>query len=116
MERLGCSLTQDLIISRIRTNLDVLRPSDLTVVAKVNSAKERFVRQRYEHAATDVSGEVDDTVCTIRISNLKSISTERLYASRSDHCKKMPEVPWSASFRGQRIIGNQRALRELKIP
>jgi hypothetical protein len=89
MWRFG-GLAGDLLVGRIRTNLDVLRPSNLTIQAKVNRAKERFVREWSEDPSTDVGGEINDSLGSIGISKMNSVARQRLYMVRPDHVTKVP--------------------------
>jgi hypothetical protein len=47
--------SSDLLVGGIRTNLDILTPSNLTVLADVNRTKKCLVGKRSEHAPPNIS-------------------------------------------------------------
>jgi len=64
--------TGDLVICSVRANLDVFRPSNLSILTDVNSAEKRFICEWGEDSAPNVCGKVDDTLCAIWICDAKA--------------------------------------------
>lgn len=73
----------------IGTNLDVLRPSDLSETPDVNGSKKGFVRERREHAAADIRREINDSGDAIGVSQADAEARKRFNFVWAIHGVKM---------------------------
>src|SRR5436190_1709923 len=94
MARLG-HFSRDLLVGRIRTDLDLFRPSDLAILADVNGAKERLVSQWRKHSSSDIIGQIDHTLHTISIFDTDAKIGQRLNLYRPVHAR----TPCATSLR-----------------
>jgi len=88
MGKRGRCCLHNLLVSRIRTDLDVVGPGDLSKFSEVNRAKKRLVGERGENPATNVTGKIDDPVHSVWIGQMQAISCERLNLCWSFHQEK----------------------------
>src|SRR5437667_8330816 len=79
MRALGPGSGHNLLVSRVGTNLDLLGPRDLTVLANMDSAEKRLVREPCENASAHVRRKVDDALDSIWIGETKPVSRECLH-------------------------------------
>jgi hypothetical protein len=70
MGRLDGCLADDVVVRRVRANLYVLGPSDLTVPTNVNRAEESLIRQRSKYSPPNICREVNHARYPISIGHL----------------------------------------------
>jgi hypothetical protein len=96
MDRVGCRPACDFLISGVGTNLDVLRPRDLTETPDVNGLKKCLVGERRKYAAPNIRREINDTLDAVGVSKADSETRKCFNFIRAIHAVKMP---WCSSVR-----------------
>ena len=65
MERFGCRAARNVVVGRVRANLDVFGPRNLPELPDVNRPKKRLVRKGREYSAANVAGKVNHALGAI---------------------------------------------------
>jgi len=85
MRRLGRPFACYFQVNCIRTNLDFVRPSNLSVLPEVNDSEHGGINERREHSISNIPRKVNCSINSVRINNVKLVMRQRLHLDWAYH-------------------------------